>query len=481
MALFERVLGAFAPGLALERARNRAALNALMHYDAATVGDRAKSWRPVASDADGAASKRSRLAYVARDMIRNTPFAVRAQQVIVNNVIGDGIIWKVRADDAAATERLRKTFQAHLDTTAIDADGRSNLYGMQRLVMASVVESGEVFLRRRRRNLGDGLPLPFQVQILEADYLDTSKDGALADGNTIREGIEFDGIGRRVAYWMYTDHPGASGWSRTGWESRRVPASEILHIYRQDRPGQMRGISWFAPVALAMQDLSDYQDAQLVRQKVAACFAAFRRPSEDEKSGQDVPGLSSSILPGRIQNLAPGEDIVFASPPKVDGYEEFMRVVLRSCAASFGVTYEALTGDMSGVNFSSARMGRMEMERTVSSLQWLLMIPQMMQPIAGWLFEAAQASTGQKTPRGLTMEWVPPHRMLVDPTREIPALRDKIRAGLASRQGVVRELGFDPEDLLKEQVEDKRRADAAGLSFESDPPSQQPEVTNAAE
>jgi lambda family phage portal protein len=466
MGMLDRLIGAVAPGFALRRARNRAALDALMNYDAATTGNRLTR-RGSGSDADGASARRARLAYLARDMVRNTPFALRAQQVIANNVVGDGIIWKVRARDEAATADLRQVLKRHFDSVAIDADGRNNLYGLQRLVINGLVDGGEVLIRRRRRSRSDGLPLPFQVQVLEGDYIDVSRDGVLPNGNEIREGIEFDVIGRRVNYWLFTDHPGANRRLRGTYTSRAVPASEIIHVYRQDRAGQMRGVTWFAPVAMALQDLGDGQDAHLMRQKIAACFAAFRIAPEEERSGTDAAGLGESLIPGRIQNLAPGEDIKFSAPPGVDGYDEFTRAVLRSVAAGLGITYESLTGDLSNVNFSSGRMGRMEMDRNVSAWQWLMLIPQMMQPLAAWTLDAINASTPAGA-KGVEIEWTPPHRMLVDPSREIAALRDKVKAGFTSRQSVIRELGFDPEEVISEIKEDQDKAKKLGLIFDTD-------------
>lgn len=462
----DMILREVAPQRAIKRARARLVLDAMMHYEAATTTYRGKSWRPVPTDADGAAVYRARLAYVVRDMIRNTPFAARARQVVTNNVVGDGIIPKVIAKEPSVETEAMALVAAHLDTTAIDADGRNNLYGLQQLALGTVFDSGEVLIRRRRRLMADGLPLPFQIQILEPDFIDASRSGTLQGGNEIRDGIEYDVIGRRVAYYLHSEHPGATFRTRMRHQSRRVPASEILHIYRQDRPGQMRGVTWLAPVALSLQDLHDHQDAQLMRQKIAACFAAFRVAPDD---GSDTANVGDTILPGRIQNLAPGEDIRFAVPPGVEAYDEFTKAVLRSAAAGIGVTYEALSGDLSGVNFSSARMGRMEMDRNVSSWQWLLMIPQMMQPIGAWFIEAAGiALARQFKPGDITIGWVPPHRALVDPTREIPALRDKVRAGFASRQSVVRELGFDPDEVTREIVRDNETADAHKLSFDSD-------------
>ena len=480
MSLIDRAIAGLSPAWALKRARANAALSIMMNYNAATTGNRGGSWRRSASDADAAAGHRARLAFVARDMVRNTPFALRAQAVIANNVASDGIIWKVSGGPKTRAEALRKALKAHFDTTSIDANGRCNLYGLQRLVVNTIVDSGEVLIRRRRRFAKDGLVLPFQIEVLEPDFLDTSRDSLLASRSTsdneVREGIEYDAIGRRVAYWLFDRHPGGVLNLRSGLASRRVPASEILHVYRQDRPGQMRGVTWFAPIAMAMQDLDDMQDAQLMRQKIAACFAAFRvspdgdfEPTNNSTSGEtaDIAGLSN-IMPGRIQNLAQGEDIRFSSPPAVDGYDKFTRLVLQSAAAGMGITYEALSGDLSGVNFSSARMGRMEMDRNVSAWQWLMMIPQMMQPLAAWAIEAFEVSTGQRRGSDLTLDWVPPHRMLVDPAREIPALRDKVKAGFASRQGVLRELGYDPEDIMAEQAEDRALCVETGLRFDSD-------------
>lgn len=475
MNLIDRAIAQLSPRWGYRRAQARHALTVLAHYDAATTGNRGASWRRSSADADNASGNRQRLAFVGRDMIRNTALAARAQAVICNNVVGDGIIWKVNGGTKTRADKLRKALRAHFDTTMIDADGRQNLYGLQRLVMNAVIADGEVLIRRRRRSSRDGLPLPFQIEVLEIDHLDTTRDRLFAAQGAegeVREGIEYDAIGRRVAYWLYPQHPGATVGLRRSLTSRRVPASEVIHIYRQDRPKQMRGVSWFAPVALALQDMADGQDAQIMRQKIAACFAAFRVAPEAEyvtdADKSDVAGLST-MVPGRIQNLAPGEDIRFANPPSVDGYDKFTRIILQTVASGMGITYEALTGDLGNVNFSSGRMGRMEMDRNVSAWQWLLLIPQMMQPLSAWTLEAFDIASGQlRSSVDMSIDYVPPHRMLVDPAREIPALAAKVRAGFASRQGVVRELGFDPGDLLVEQIEDREWCEKNGLRFDSD-------------
>lgn len=470
MNMIDRIIAPFAPERALKRAQARAALGILMNYQAATSSPRGSAWWKAGNaDADAAASRRDRLTAISRDMIRNTPLATRGQSVITNNVVGDGIIPKVKARSKARQKYLLSLVERHLDTTLIDADGRQNLYGLQRLVMNSVVDAGEVLIRRRRRRPSDNLPVPLQLQVLEADYLDTTKEGAAGAGY-IREGIEYNAIGQRVAYWLYDEHPGTNTLQPRGWQSRRVPAEDVIHIYRQDRPGQKRGVTWFAPVALSLQDLADGTDAHLMRQKIAACFAGFITEMDGEpvQAGSSVTETLDSIRPGRLQKLQPGQSVVFPQPPSVDGYEDFNRVVLRQVASGLGITYEALTGDLSNVNFSSARMGRIEMNRNVQSWQYLLIIPQMLQPIAQWWLEAVGAGLAVELGPDVALSWVPPTPVMVDPQRETSAARDAIRAGLKSRQQVVREMGFDPERVLEEQIEDARTADDAGLVFDSD-------------
>lgn len=465
MNMIDKAIAVFSPRMARIRVQERFALDQItMRYEAATSGNRGKSWRPVGTDADAAGAQRGRLAFVARDMMRNNAYAGRVRQVIANNVVGDGIIPKVTGGTPRQRKRLLAIIQAHLDTTAIDADGRLNLYGLQRLALESVVTDGEVLIRRRRRDLRDRLPLPFQIQVIEIDYLATTEDGALQNGNVIREGIEYDQIGRRVAYHLYSEHPGSQGTRLRSASVRRVDASEIIHLYRVDRPGQMRGVSWLAPVALRLQDLADYNDAQLMRQKIAACFAAFVRDTESTESGDSL-GLSQTLVPGRIQRLGPNEELEFSSPPGVEAYDEFTRGQLREVAAGVGITYEALTGDLSQVNFSSGRMGRMEMDRLIQAWQFLMMVPGLCDPLAAWIMEAHQVAHGRTEAR---LAWVPPQRILIDPAREIKAMADEISAGLASRSQKIRQLGYDPEEVLAECAADQAAAAAHGLHFTTD-------------
>lgn len=471
----DKAVAAVAPRAGASRVRARlemaAMQQAMMHYDGASTGRRTDGWRRVSTDANvavqsGAARQRN----TARDMVRNDPIARRAKEVITHNVVGPGIIPRAKAKTDEATARYEDLIVRHFDTTDIDAAGRHDLYGLQQMVMAAVVESGEALVRRRRRVAGDGLAVPFQIHVLEADFLDSRVDGPQPNGNSAVQGVEFDVRGRRVAYWLFDEHPGGAGWKLP--QSRRVPAEDVAHIYRADRPGQVRGMTWFAPVMLMMKDFADYRDARLMREKIAACFTVFEEDADLSQPGplgqkQNAAGEEvDSVAPGMVVRLAPGRTVKFASPPNVTGYNEYVRSIQQGIAAGVGITYEALTGDLSGVNFSSGRMGWLESHRNFDSWQQHLMITQMCRPVERWFIEACGVS-GRVDP--VSIGWTPPRREMINPSEEIPSTRDAIRSGLETPSSAVQRLGRDPREFFSELAADFKVLDDLGLTLDCDP------------
>src|SRR5262249_8232815 len=152
-------------------------------------------------------------------------------------------------------------------------DGRKSFYAVQGAVVRAVVQDGEVLIRRRRRRAEDGYAIPLQLQVLEADFLDTARTGVNgpAGGPTI-PGLGFGMPGNPTAHWLFEQDPGSNLMSSA---SRRVPASEIIHVFEEERPGQVRGVTRFAPAIITLKDLDEFGDAEMMRQKIAACFTAF--------------------------------------------------------------------------------------------------------------------------------------------------------------------------------------------------------------
>src|SRR5690606_37645427 len=213
-----------------------------------------------------------------------------------------------------------------------------------------------------------------QLQLLEPEHLPATLNRELADGHVVRAGIEFDRLGRRTAYHLYRSHPGdgmlAPMSGTGGMDTVRVPASEIIHLFRPLRPGQIRGEPWLARALVKLNELDQYDDAELVRKKTAAMFAGFitRLAPEDNLMGEglaDANGVSlAGLEPGTMQLLEPGEDVKFSQPAEVGAsYAEFLRVQLGAGGAAMGVTYELHTGDLTQAHYSSVRAALLEFRR----------------------------------------------------------------------------------------------------------------------
>lgn len=462
----DRVTAPIAPRWTLQRQRARLAAELVQrHYEAASAGRRTQTWKRSAGDANSAIGPGlSKLREVARDLVRNNPYAESALNTIVDHTVGWGIV----ARPSPRNDKVETLWKQWAESTDCDADERNDFAGLQKLVMRTVVESGEVLVRRRLRRPSDGLAIPIQIQVLEPDFLDTSKDvSQLPNGGRIIHGVEFDAIGTRVAFWLFRDHPGSSlPGSRT---STRVPAESVTHVYDQKRAGQVRGVTWFAPVLLRFKDFDEFEDATLMKQKIAACLAVITSDVDGSAAPLGTVDAASpnvdSIEPGMIINAPPGRTIEVIQPPSVREYSDYTKTALRAIATGLGVSYEDLTGDYGNLPFSAARMSRIRHWSRVEDWRWRLLAPQFLDPVWAWVMEAAQVMGQQNAPG---VEWTPPPMPMLEPDKEGLAAARLVRAGIKTQSEAIRECGYDPERFFAEMAADNKKLDALGIILDSD-------------
>lgn len=463
----DRLIMLVAPKWGLSRVRARLIAR---HFEAASVGRRTSGWPRKFSDANqAAAGAHHYLRAQARDLVRNNPWARRGLRRLTTNTVGWGI--KPKATGGGA-RRVMELWKLWGETTQCDAAGRLTFYGLQRLVMRTVAESGEVLIRRRLRRPEDGLAIPMQLEVIEPDYIDTARQEQLPNGGKIIQGIEFDAIGRRVAYWLFEEHPGSALVGATA--SRRIPADGVLHVYDQERAGQARGVPWFASVDVRLHEFSEFEDATLMKQKVAACLAAFVTDvdgagtalgdaSTDSATGQGIDTLE----PGMILNLPAGKSVTTTNPPVTSDYASYAQTSLRGVAAGLGVTYEDLTGDMTQVNFSSGRMGRIAHTADIYDWQWNMLIPQFCAPAWEWMLRVLVDLVGERVAIAPAV-WTPPAMPMLDPATEGSATAKAVRTGFKTHFEMIREQGYDPEEFFAEYAAGLRVLDALGIVLDSD-------------
>lgn len=457
-------------------------------FTASGTGRRLRAWRVPSSGPNAVMTHSIGLIRArSRGAARNDPWGGTALDKLTSNGIGTGI----QAKGLFGNRQYRRSEKAlwRRWCKKCDADGVLDFYGLQALAWREWHEAGEVFVRLRPRRQSDGLPVALQLQLIEAEQCPADYYAIASNGNQIRAGIEFDRIGRRVAYWMYREHPGDQHLGMLNTELVRVPASNVLHIYEPQRAGQLRGLPRGTSVLTRMFNLDSMDDAVLERHKIANLFAGFftTAAGADEMPGDgmvaeiktetaDDGTPLASLEPGTMQDLPPGMKPEFSDPPQAgQEYSHYLRGHLMAIAARFGVPYEVLTGDLRDVSDRALRLILNEFRRILEMWQWLIMIPLFCQPIREAYLDAAVLGGQLDVPEyadvredAIETLWVPQGWPYSHPVQDVDADTKAIRAGLKSRTATVLANGEDPEEVDSQQAADNARAGRLGLSYDSD-------------
>lgn len=462
MALIDNVIGWISPEAALRRERARQVLTMLRSYDGAQTGRRTANWKANGNAANSEiAPALGNLRNRSRELVRNNPHAKRAIAGLTAKSVGTGIT-------AKTDKSVEKPWKRWVEDC--DFDDRFDFYGLQNLAARTTFESGECVIRRIRVAGGFGLKL----QVLEADYIDSAKFGPTGEGNFVIAGVEVNRAGQRVALWLYDQHPGDVAYLTRRHESKRVPWSDVIHHYEQERPGQLRGVPRLAVAMMKLRDLDDFDDAELMRKKIEACYAVFvsggdpSQPIGESSTDTSVTPAKreETLSPGMIYYNKAGETVTFGSPSATTD-SAFSKRHLRAVAVGAGLTAELLTGDLSDVNYSSIRAGMLDFRELVETYRWIHYIPQVCRRSYRWWEESAWTA-GRISSTGYDIDWTPPQWPMVDQAKEIGADKEEVLGGFTSLSEKIRARGRNPEEVLDEIARDLGMLDARGITVDTD-------------
>ncbi|TKV73300.1 phage portal protein [Bradyrhizobium elkanii] len=453
--------------------RFKAAALAFRSYEAAGAGRRWRGAPEIPHQGAAMTAARGPIGRRARALVANNALASSGVEAWVSNIAGAGI----KPQSSHPDETVRSAINAAWDrwTDRADADGLVDFYGMQTMVVRRMVVDGDVFAAP---TLDGAEGNPLRVRLFDAEQVDPLRFQVFPNSTgRVVAGVEFDARGRRVAYHVYKERPEFNFWGSLA--TVRLPADRLLQIFRPEAPGQVRGLSWLAPILLSLSDFDQLADAQLMRQKVAALLTGFIINQGGDSSpfagdpSADGSAIDSGLEPGTLKVLSAGQDVKFSDPATIGAESvDFLRLTVRHIAAGLSVPYEVLTGDLSQVNFSSIRAGLLEFRRRVEAIQNNVIIFQFCRPIwERWL--TAAALSGEVDARGfardprafMAAKWITPRKEFVDPLKDARAEIESINAGVMSRREAVAARGWDIEQLDAEIAADHERAKRLGLQF----------------
>ena len=459
-------------------------------YGGAQVSRLTSGWVASATSAD-AEIKGSikRLRSRSRELVRDNSHAKQAVRSICSNVIGpNGIklqsqIRKQRGGklDPKINESIENAWRLWGRYDSCHTAGRLCFNDIERLVCQSLAESGEVFIRMVRKPFGRST-IPFALEVLESDQLDDDYSGPSSVGaHTWRMGIELDEWMRPVQYAFLTKHPGDTAFPVLKDQPRHMllPASEVIHLYLTERPGQTRGVPWMSTAVVPLHHLSGFQESAVIRARASSALMGFISSPEGEldQGGEVYDGdRVTDFSPGQFHYLQNGQSVTIPDMDSPHGeFEPFMRAMLRSMAAGIGLSYESLSRDYSTSNYSSSRLALIEDRAQFRALQNYFVENFHSRVFENWI-EMAVLSGKLSLPsydidsdRYKQVRWTPRSWDWIDPQKEIAAAKEAVKAGFKTQAQVITEQGGDLEELLAARKSEVEEATQLGLVFDTDP------------
>ena len=441
-----------------------------------------------------------RLRAASRQMVRDSAYAKRARQIVVNNVVGSGVGMQAQvmtSRDELATRVNDGIEAAWRDWTCAEychTGGVLHFHDFERAAMAHVFEAGEVLVRMHYSSFGGGR-VPLALELIEPERLpDSSSTEPGPTVGEMRMGVEVDPrFGRPLAYWIRQRHPGdIRGSIGNTWDRyERVSASDVFHLRIIDRWPQTRGEPWLHAVLRKIDDLNELSGAELEAARMASMyFATIKSPEPDGPTvatDEEADGTQvMDIQPGLIQTLNPGEELSFHSPNRPNaGLDAFMRSMVREMAAGAQCSYESLSRDYSQSNYSSSRLSLLDDRDTWKMLQqwWIRSFRLPLHRV--WMRQAVLARAIESVPIAqyatdpLKFEatlFKPRGWSWIDPTKEVTAYKEAIKAGLTTLTDVIAQTadGRDIEDVIQTRKRELAMLEEAGIEVDTTVPEEVP-------
>lgn len=392
-----------------------------------------------------------------REHQNNAIILRRSRDVWRNNALARGII-NMLVSDTVVTGIHPILPQQYSQVTAFWNDWQANASpfaphdfpAIQAHTMRALAVDGEVLVHLFDE--GDSVAL----RVVESDCL-ASHVFSHNKSIKIQDGIETDMHGRRLAYHVTVAHPGDGDWDGS---VERVPAKNMLHVYRCDRPGQIRGVPWLAPALPRLKLIDDLDDAQLERQRIANLFAAFiikpemgmhtpMSPVDGNDQNEDTPDSPEplGLEPGILQELYNGEDIKFSQPPPpMADYAGYLQTEISIICAALGIPHQMLTGQFEGANDRVMRVLLTRYARQIDQIVNQILIPRLCMPVWRAVMDQARLSGTITASRKNIMrpQWPVPAWEYMHPVQDVQAKRLAMESGLVARHDLILQRGGNP-------------------------------------
>ena len=391
-------------------------------YDAAqTIGENQRHWQAadgLSAVAANSPQVRRILRNRARYEVANNSYARGVTNTLANDVVGTGPRLQLMTMDSAANALVERQF--------MDWSRAVNLASKLRTMHIARVQDGEGFAVLATNPRLDH-PVQLDLRLIEADQVASPMIGFDATSETTNvDGIIVDRSGHPIEYLILRDHPGSQSMTNAGSVADRVSAADVLHWFRVDRPGQVRGIPDITPALPLFAQLRRYTLAVLAAAETAADYAAVvYTDTPPGGEAEDYSQLPPEIqLENRLMTVLPGgwKLAQLKAEQPVTGYAEFKDAILNEIGRCLNMPSNIVAGNSAGYNYASGRLDHQIYYRSIRIEQHQLGISILDRILSAWLDEAALIPGFLPSSIGPFGRWE--HRWFFDGTEHVDPLKE---------------------------------------------------------
>jgi lambda family phage portal protein len=444
-------------------------------FDSAqTTADNRKHW----ANADGLSPNaainpevRRVLRNRARYEVANNSYAKGIVLTLANDTIGTGPRLQMLTGDAEANARIEDAFEQW--SRAVDLPGKLRTMRMAR------AETGEAFALLVN-NPGVLSQVSLDLKLIEADQVCSP---LMRRGRTDEiDGILLDQWGNPSAYRVLKRHPGDNSALRAPIDDLlaydTLPAASVVHYYRADRPGQLRGIPDITPALPLFAQLRRYTLATIAAAETAANFAAVIYTDAPANGEADpLEPMDEVELEQRLATVLPGGwklGQVHAEQPTTT-FGEFKREILNEIARCLNMPFNVAAGNSSGYNYASGRLDHQVYFKSIRVEQHQMQLAVLDRILKAWLNEAVLVEGLLPQSLRTVARSLPEHAWFwdgvehVDPAKEANAQATRLASHTTTLAAEFARQGRDWEQELRQRAKELTLMNELGLALATAP------------
>lgn len=437
-------------------------------YDSGSFARGGENWMPVDGRAEDInVMSRDTIRHRARDLERNADYVEAAILAMERNVVGSGIRLDCKLEDTELEQKIENLWERWCHAENCDVTGRLCFCEILKMaVRRMMVDGGLLLVATYTENKN----FPLQLQIKEVDELNS---GILFHGkNQVVGGVEIDASNRPVAYhFTVYDVYGETG------KNVRIPADRVIYLNRIKRTSQVREVSSFANVLSRLRDLNQFLNAVSVKERMLACLAVFVKKvnaamglGRNQKVDKETGAKKRKLSPGMIMELDAGDEIQVVNPSgQASNAKDMVSILLRAVSSAMGLSYEAVSRDMSQSNYSSARQNLIEDRETYKEWQHYLS-EHLCRKVYHWWLDSCVMAGGLSIPdyfsapeKYTECRWIAKGMSWIDPAKEANANRIAMATYQTTLEEVAAEQGKDWREILAQRAKEEKLMKELGL------------------